>query len=191
VKAASGVLVAAADGSSLRNPGPAGWAWIVDADHWAAGGWPHGTNNMGELTAVLDLLRQTRGTAHLHILCDSQYAINVCTEWLPRWKANGWRKADKKPILNRDLVEALDDALQGRRVTFEWVKGHAGHPLNEAADRLARGAAEAYQAGLTPDPGPGFGPSPCPPEDPAGAAHGVTAVVAPVTAEAVQPSLFD
>jgi ribonuclease HI len=150
-------LVAAADGSSLSNPGPAGWAWFIDPASWAAGGWPHGTNNMGELMAVLNLLRQTsRLTVPLHVLSDSQYTINVCTTWLPGWKARGWRKADHKPILNLDLVQALDVELQDRRVTFEWVKGHAGHPLNERADQLARAAAEAFQRGAQPNTGPGL-----------------------------------
>jgi ribonuclease HI len=153
------VITAAADGSALSNPGPAGWAWYIDANRWAAGGWPHGTNNMGELMAVLDLLRQTRGVDHLHVLCDSQYAINVCTKWMAGWKSKGWRKADKKPILNLDLVQALDVELQGRKVTFEWVRGHTGHRLNEQADTLARSAAESYQRGSAPRVGPGFSPS--------------------------------
>ncbi|MDR0416383.1 MAG: ribonuclease HI, partial [Propionibacteriaceae bacterium] len=152
------MILAAADGSSLSNPGPAGWAWYVDEGRWAAGGWPHGTNNMGELMAVLDLLRQTRGCAEpLRVLCDSRYAINVCTTWLPAWKRRGWRKADNKPILNLDLVQALDAELADRVVSFEWVKGHTGHPLNEAADERARAAAEAYRRGATPATGPGFG----------------------------------
>ena len=76
-------IVAAADGSALGNPGPAGWAWYVDDDRWAAGGWPKAMNNQGELTAVLQLLRATKDTGEpLHILCDSQYAIKACTEWL-------------------------------------------------------------------------------------------------------------
>jgi ribonuclease HI len=151
------VITAAADGSSLSNPGPAGWAWYVADDCWAAGGWPHGTNNMGELMAVLDLLRQTsRADQALLVLCDSQYAINVCTAWLPAWKRRGWRKADNQPIQNLDLVQALDQELAGRRVEFQWVKGHAGHPLNEAADSRARAAAEAFQGGRRPAVGPGF-----------------------------------
>jgi ribonuclease HI len=154
------VIIAAADGSSLSNPGPAGWAWYIDEAHWASGGWPHGTNNMGELKAVLDLLEQTRTSSEpLRILCDSQYAIKVCTTWLPAWKRRGWRKADNKPILNLDLVQSLDRELAGRAVFFEWVKGHAGHALNEAADQRARAAAEAYQRGVPPDQGPGWGPS--------------------------------
>lgn len=150
-------IIAAADGSALGNPGPAGWAWYVDADHWAAGGWPHGTNNQGELTAVLDLLQQTAGTDDdLVIYCDSKYVINSVTQWMPGWKRKGWKKGDGKPVLNVEIMKALDTAMTGRRVRFEWVKGHSGHALNEEADRLANGAATAYQKGGAPDPGPGW-----------------------------------
>jgi ribonuclease HI len=150
-------IVAAADGSALGNPGPAGWAWYVDENTWAAGGWPHGTNNQGELMAVIDLLDST---AHLdddlRILCDSQYVINAVTKWIPGWKSRGWRKADGKPVLNRELLERLDRATVGRRYTFEWVKGHAGHELNEAADVRARAVATAYQNGSPIPIGPGW-----------------------------------
>lgn len=152
-------ITAAADGSALGNPGPAGWAWYIDDDTWRAGGWPHGTNNQGELMAVLDLLRSTahRADEPLKILCDSQYVINCLTKWMPGWKRKGWRKADGKPVLNVDLLKELDDALKGRNVAFEWVKGHAGHSLNEAADDRARAVATAYQRGGTSIPsGPGF-----------------------------------
>ena len=154
------VIVAAADGSSLSNPGPAGWAWCVDGDRWAAGGWKHATNNKAELMAVLDLLRQTRDAGDdLLVLCDSQYVINALTKWMPGWKRKGWKKADGKPVLNVDLLAELDRELAGRRVTFEWVKGHAGHDLNEAADARARAAATAYQQGTAVDAGPGFSPT--------------------------------
>ncbi|WP_144628975.1 ribonuclease HI family protein [Arthrobacter woluwensis] len=152
-------ITAAADGSALGNPGPAGWAWYIDDDTWRAGGWPHGTNNQGELMAVLDLLRSTahRADEPLKILCDSQYVINCLTKWMPGWKRKGWRKADGKPVLNVDLLKELDDALKGRNVAFEWVKGHAGHSLNEAADDRARAVATAYQRGGKSIPsGPGF-----------------------------------
>lgn len=153
------MIFAAADGSALGNPGPAGWAWYVDDGCWASGGWPRGTNNMGELMAVLDLLQQT---AHvdddLHVFCDSKYVIDSVTKWMPGWKRKGWKKGDGKPVLNVELMKALDAAMEGRRdrVRFEWVKGHAGHELNEAADRRANAAATAYQRGAEPDPGPGF-----------------------------------
>ena len=137
-------ITAAVDGSSLGNPGPAGWAWVISEDCWDAGGWPSGTNNLGELNAVLELLKATAqaGLADedLHILADSQYAINVISKWSPGWKKRGWVKADKKPIKNLELIQEIDRAMQGRTVTFEWVKGHAGHPLNERADDAARSA---------------------------------------------------
>jgi ribonuclease HI len=150
-------ITAAADGSALGNPGPAGWAWYVDDDCWAAGGWKHATNNQGELTAVLELFR---ATAHLNddlvIMCDSQYVINSVTKWMRGWKAKGWRKSDGKPVMNLQLLQGLDSALVGRRYRFEWVKGHIGHVLNEAADIRARGAAEAYQRGGVVPGGPGW-----------------------------------
>ena len=153
-------LVAAADGSALGNPGPAGWAWYVDDDCWASGGWPHGTNNMGELTAVLDLLQQTEEhDDDLLVYCDSTYAIKAIREWIPGWKRRGWKKGDGKPVANLEIMKALDAAMDGRRdrVRFEWVKGHSGHRLNEAADRLANAAALAHQNGEQPAHGPGMG----------------------------------
>ncbi|WP_394941856.1 RNase H family protein [Psychromicrobium sp. YIM B11713] len=151
-------ITAAADGSALGNPGPAGWAWYVDDSCWRAGGWPHGTNNQGELMAVLDLFRSTAHLPeeHLRILCDSQYVINCVTKWMPGWKRKGWRKADGKPVLNLELLREIDQELIGRSYEFEWVKGHAGHDLNEAADLRARAVATAFQNGTEPQPGPGF-----------------------------------
>jgi ribonuclease HI len=150
-------ITAAADGSALGNPGPAGWAWYVDDDNWAAGGWRHATNNQGELMAVLDLFL---ATAHvdddLHILCDSQYVINCITKWMPGWKKKGWKKGDGKPVMNVDLLKRIDEAIVGRRYRFEWVKGHVGHVLNEAADARARAVAEAFQRGLAVPEGPGL-----------------------------------
>ena len=153
-------IIAAADGSALGNPGPAGWAWYVDADCWAAGGWPESTNNRGELTAVLELLRATEaaglGDEELLIQCDSQYVINSATRWVHGWKKRGWRKADGRPVLNADLIKELDAALTGRPVRLEWVRGHVGHPMNEAADDRARAAASAYQRGVSVPRGPGW-----------------------------------
>ena len=150
-------IIAAADGSALGNPGPNGWAWYIDDANWAAGGSPHGTNNQGELQAVLELLRATAGTDEkLLIHCDSRYVIDSVTKWMPGWKRRGWRKSDGGPVLNRDLLEGIDEALRGRDVEFDWVKGHAGHPLNEAADERANAAAKAYQQKQEPKRGPGF-----------------------------------
>ena len=183
-------IIAAADGSALGNPGPAGWAWYIDDDHWASGGWAHGTNNMGELKAVLDLFEATasRPEAKLRVYCDSQYVINSLTKWMPGWKKKGWKKSDGKPVLNRDLLEALDQVLTGRDYEFIWVKGHAGHELNEKADSLANGAARAYQEGREPAHGPGFGAS----AEPAAAAVELVAVEAPiVNAPAAEPALSE
>ncbi|MEJ1091507.1 ribonuclease H [Microbacterium istanbulense] len=154
-------ITAAADGSALGNPGPNGWAWYIDDANWAAGGSPHGTNNQGELQAVLELLRATAATDdNLVIECDSRYVIDSVTKWMPGWKRRGWRKADGAPVLNRELLEGIDEALRGREVRFEWVKGHAGHPLNEAADERANAAAKAYQQKAEPARGPGFRSAP-------------------------------
>lgn len=156
-------ITAAADGSALGNPGPNGWAWYIDDDRWAAGGSPHGTNNQGELRAVLELLRATADADEkLLIHCDSRYVIDSVTKWMPGWKRRGWRKSDGGPVLNRDLLESIDEAMRGRDVEFSWVKGHAGHPLNEAADERANAAAKAYQERQQPQHGPGFALSPIP-----------------------------
>ncbi|WP_193104912.1 ribonuclease HI family protein [Brachybacterium sp. FME24] len=188
-------ITAAADGSALGNPGPAGWAWYIDDDTWRAGGWPHGTNNMGELKAVLDLLEATAVAAdqHLLILCDSQYVINSVTKWMPGWKRKGWRKKDGKPVLNVELLQDIDRALAGRSVEFEWVKGHSGHALNEAADKRANAAATAFSKKQDPTVGPGFRGEPA-----GGSAAGSTsAATSPTTASsAAAPaddlfSLFD
>ena len=153
-------IIAAADGSALGNPGPAGWAWYIDDGCWRAGGWKNATNNRGELMAVLDLLDSTaEADEDLKIFCDSQYVINALTKWMPGWKRKGWKKADGKEVLNRDLLELLDSALKDREVEFEWVKGHNNHAMNEAADDRARAAATAYQKGTKVPEGPGYVPA--------------------------------
>lgn len=174
-------ITAAADGSALGNPGPNGWAWYIDDDNWAAGGSPHGTNNQGELRAVLELLLATTGIDEkLMIECDSRYVIDSVTKWMPGWKRKGWRKSDGGPVLNRDLLEGIDEAIRGRDVEFSWVKGHAGHPLNEAADERANAAAKAYQAKQEPRRGPGF--------TLATGAGAAVAASAPVAASAAGPA---
>ncbi|GAA1541625.1 MULTISPECIES: ribonuclease H family protein [Brevibacterium] len=165
-------IIAAADGSALGNPGPAGWAWYVDDDCWHAGGWKESTNNRGELMAVLDLLDSTAGVDEdLKVFCDSKYVINALTKWMPGWKRKGWKKADGKEVLNKDLLERLDTALTGREIEFEWVKGHNNHAMNEAADERARAAATAYQKNTSVPAGPGYVP--------AGTSESITAPAAP------------
>ncbi|WP_213816027.1 RNase H family protein [Glaciihabitans sp. dw_435] len=195
---------AAADGSALGNPGPAGWAWYVDDTCWAAGGWKHATNNQGELMAVLQLFK---ATAHLDddllILCDSQYVINSVTKWMPGWKKKGWRKADGKPVMNVELLREIDEALVGRKYRFEWVKGHANHPLNEAADSRARAVSEAFQRGGPIPTGPGWvrGGDPMPSGDLVGGAddtvelpstpgeRAAAALAAPIVATSTAPAV--
>ncbi len=156
------MLTVGVDGSALGNPGPAGWAWYIDDFNWAAGGWEEATNNRGELTAIIKILEATQDTDHdLTILADSQYAINSITKWLPGWKKKGWKKSDGKPVVNQDLMIQLDELMTdataaGRNITFQWIKGHAGHPLNEAADTRANAAAKAFQAGKPVKTGPGL-----------------------------------
>jgi ribonuclease HI len=162
----------------------------VNDDCWRAGGWPHGTNNQGELMAVLDLFR---ATAHLpdedlRVLCDSQYVINSITKWMPGWKRKGWRKADGKPVLNVELLKELDREIAGRKYRFEWVKGHAGHDLNEAADERARAAATAYQQGVAARSGPGFAGAPGHPDAVAAAAPYATPAADVAESLAAAPS---
>lgn len=157
------MLEVACDGSALGNPGPAGWAWVIDDERWAAGGWEESTNNRAELQAVIEVLK---ATAHTHedllILADSKYVINSVTKWMPVWRLKGWKKANGQDVLNRDLMEELweqVDALEksGRTLKFQWVKGHSNHELNEAADQRARAVATAIRDKTEPHLGPGLG----------------------------------
>lgn len=157
------MLEVACDGSALGNPGPAGWAWVIDDKRWAAGGWEESTNNRAELQAVIEILK---ATAHTHedllILADSKYVINSVTKWMPVWRLKGWKKANGQDVLNRDLMEELweqVDSLEksGRKLKFQWVKGHSNHELNEAADQRARAVATAIRDKGEPDLGPGLG----------------------------------
>src|SRR5699024_9029253 len=120
------------------------------------------TNNRGELSAVLKILEATQHTTHdLNILADAHYVINSITKCMPGWRHKGWNKSDGKPVNKRDLMAQLDELMsagttRSRHSSFQWVKGHAGHPLNEAADARANAAAKALQAGNSPDTGPGL-----------------------------------
>lgn len=144
------MIEVATDGSCLGNPGPAGWAWYVDDTTWACGSWAHGTNNMGELAAIAHAAAELPAEADLRILADSQYAIKAYTAWAPGWRRRGWVTSKGAPVANRDIIEAGLDALAARTgsTTFEWVRGHSGHPLNEAVDRLALYAATIGRDGF-------------------------------------------
>lgn len=139
--------VIATDGSAIRNPGPTGWAWVDQrTGESGAGGLPHGTNNIGEITAVIEALAHVGPEPDLLLRCDSRYVIDMATKWMPGWKRRGWKKGDGKVPENLALVQRLDAALAARtgRTEFEWVRGHAGDPFNEKADELANAQARAF-----------------------------------------------
>lgn len=129
------------DGACRGNPGPGGWGALLQAgatekELW--GGEANTTNNRMELTAVIRALEALKRPVAVRIHTDSQYVQKGISQWIHRWKKNGWRTADKKPVKNADLWQRLD-ALSGRHdIAWLWVKGHAGHPGNERADKLAR-----------------------------------------------------
>jgi ribonuclease HI len=151
-------IVVATDGSSLGNPGPAGWAWIVHRDCWAAGGLPRATNQAAELFAILAALRAIPLHVPIHIRTDSQYALKACSIWLAGWKANDWQRSNGQPVANITLMKELDRVLTARRVpaTWEWVKGHSGNTMNEAADKRCTAAAKAVKDHLVVPTGPGW-----------------------------------
>ncbi len=139
------------DGACSGNPGPGGWGAVLlfgrhERDLW--GGEAHTTNNRMELTAAIQALGALTRPCTVELHTDSQYVRQGITEWIPGWKARGWLTADRKPVKNDDLWRALDAARARHEVTWRWVKGHAGHPLNERADALARrGCDEARPPG--------------------------------------------
>lgn len=152
-------ITVATDGSSRGNPGPAGWAWVESADRWQAGSLPEATSIVAELTAIYRLVLAAPPTVPLLVLSDSEFAVNVCMKWAAGWKRAGWRKRDGEPVANRALVQALHEAIKERpgKVEVQWVRGHNGHPLNEAADRLATGVAVKAAGRDAKIAGPGWG----------------------------------
>jgi len=135
------------DGACSGNPGPGGWGAIMrwrGTERELCGGEPATTNNRMELMAAIQALETLKRPVHARLHTDSQYLRDGITQWMARWKKNGWRTADKKPVKNIDLWQRLDEALAHHNVEFIWVRGHAGHPENERADELARrGMSEA------------------------------------------------
>ncbi len=133
------------DGACLGNPGPGGYAAIVTIageEQIIVGRDRATTNNKMEMTAAIKALQAVPQSLPIVIHTDSQYVINGATKWLRGWKAKGWRKADGKPVLNQDLWVQMDALLVGRKITWNWVKGHADHPENERVDGLANGEAQ-------------------------------------------------
>ncbi|HCB34636.1 MAG TPA: ribonuclease H, partial [Acidimicrobiaceae bacterium] len=131
------------DGSSLGNPGPGGWAFVVDGGPWACGCEPRTTNQRMELTAAARAVAALGGP--LRVMSDSKYVVDCFRDrWWEGWLRRGWTNSKKQPVANRDLWEPFIEAVRERAdVEFEWVPGHAGNPMNEAADRLAAAAAAA------------------------------------------------
>lgn len=128
------------DGACKGNPGPGGWgAVLVSGNHEKEmfGGEAGTTNNRMELTAVIEALRALKRPCRIAVYTDSQYVQKGIKEWLPGWKARGWKTADKKPVKNADLWQTLDGLTQSHQIEWHWVRGHNGHPGNERADALA------------------------------------------------------
>ncbi|WP_112321825.1 ribonuclease HI [Oceanibium sediminis] len=139
-------IIAYTDGACSGNPGPGGWGVVLHAtrdgkivkEKDLSGGAAETTNNRMELTAALEALTTLSRPSSVRIVTDSTYVRDGITKWIHGWKRNGWKNAAKKPVKNADLWQALDAAAARHDVTWDWVKGHAGHPENERADELAR-----------------------------------------------------
>ena len=138
-------VVVYTDGACSGNPGPGGWGWAVSPTGTpsGSGGAPSTTNQRMELQAVLEALRAlaTERVA-VHVVSDSTYVVNCFKDqWWVRWKKNGWKNSKKEPVANVDLWQPLIELVTSHNVTFEWVKGHSGHPMNDLVDELAVAAA--------------------------------------------------
>ncbi len=129
------------DGACSGNPGPGGWGAILEyrgVEKELYGGEPETTNNRMELTAAIEALAALKRPSTVELHTDSKYLRDGITQWIHNWKRNGWKTAAKKPVKNADLWQRLDELLSGHKIEWHWVKGHAGHDLNERADELAR-----------------------------------------------------
>ncbi|MGI9463869.1 MAG: ribonuclease HI [Aestuariivirgaceae bacterium] len=139
------------DGACSGNPGPGGWGAILrfgDTEKELSGGEAETTNNRMELMAAIVALETLTRPCHIDLYTDSSYVKDGITQWIKRWRQNGWRTAAKKPVKNAELWQQLDAALERHEVEWHWVKGHAGHPENERADELARQGMQPYKENL-------------------------------------------
>ena len=139
------------DGACKGNPGPGGWgAWLIAGEHEKelCGGELNTTNNRMELRAVIEALNALKRPSDVVVHTDSKYVQQGISEWIEGWKKRGWRKADKSPVLNVDLWQALDEARLRHTIEWRWVKGHAGHAGNERADELANRGVEMARRGV-------------------------------------------
>ena len=128
------------DGACLGNPGKGGWGVLLrygEAEKALYGGEKLTTNNRMELTAVIKGLEALTKSCRIKITTDSKYVLQGVTEWMPNWKKRNWRTANKKPVLNVELWQQLDELVAQHEIEWNWVKGHSGHPENELADQLA------------------------------------------------------
>jgi ribonuclease HI len=133
------------DGACSGNPGPGGWGTILrcedpPAEKELSGGEPETTNNRMELIAAIRGLEALKRPSKVTMVTDSQYVMMGITQWIHNWKRKGWKTANKKPVLNKDLWVRLLEAQEGHEVQWQWVRGHSGHPENERCDQLAREA---------------------------------------------------
>ena len=136
------------DGACSGNPGPGGWGAVLKSgphEKEIFGGAAETTNNRMELTAAIKAINAVKYPCRIILHTDSTYLKDGITKWIHGWKKNGWRTAAKKPVKNAELWQELDAALSSHDVTWKWVKGHAGHPENERADRLASAAADSFR----------------------------------------------
>ena len=134
------------DGACKGNPGPGGWGVVLrmgEHEKELSGGEPVTTNNRMELTAAIEALKAFTRPCNVTLYTDSRYVMDGLTKWIHGWRRNGWKTADKKPVKNVELWQALVEAADRHQVQWQWVKGHAGHPENERADKLASDAAMA------------------------------------------------
>jgi ribonuclease HI len=141
----TGRVEAYTDGACSGNPGPGGWGVVLrwnGVERELKGGEPDTTNNRMELTAAIQALAALKRPMEVHLHTDSTYVRDGITKWIHGWKKNNWRTADKKPVKNVELWQALEAAAGRHKVEFHWVKGHAGHVENERADQLARDGLE-------------------------------------------------
>ena len=139
------VVEAFTDGACLGNPGPGGWAALLRAqgsERMLAGSDPATTNNRMELMAAIAALEALKRPCEVVLVTDSRYVMQGIEEWVPKWRANGWRTADRKPVKNQDLWQRLAAAVGPHRVRWQWVRGHNGHAENERVDQAAREQAE-------------------------------------------------
>jgi ribonuclease HI len=145
----SGVVDIYTDGACRGNPGPGGWAAVLSAggrEKEISGAQPRTTNNRMELQAVIEALQALKRPLEVRLYTDSQYVRRGILEWLPQWKARGWKTADNKPVKNQDLWQLLETAAARHRIEWHWVPGHAGIPGNERCDVLANAAIDSLLA---------------------------------------------